>query len=62
MFSGLSDFPFVEIKVDRKFVAGCADDRLKQSVCRRILALADGYGASHRRRGCRNPGRFHGRS
>jgi EAL domain-containing protein (putative c-di-GMP-specific phosphodiesterase class I)/CheY-like chemotaxis protein len=46
MFSGLSDFPFVEIKVDRKFVAGCADDRLKQSVCRRILALADGYGAS----------------
>jgi EAL domain-containing protein (putative c-di-GMP-specific phosphodiesterase class I)/CheY-like chemotaxis protein len=44
-FSGLADFPFVEIKVDRKFVSGCADDRLKQSVCRRILALADGYGA-----------------
>jgi len=43
--SGLSEFPFVEIKVDRKFIAGCADDRLKQSVCRRILALADGYGA-----------------
>jgi EAL domain-containing protein (putative c-di-GMP-specific phosphodiesterase class I)/CheY-like chemotaxis protein len=44
-FAGLADFPFVEIKVDRKFVSGCADDRLKQSVCRRILALADGYGA-----------------
>jgi EAL domain-containing protein (putative c-di-GMP-specific phosphodiesterase class I) len=43
--SGLPDFPFVEIKVDRKFVAGCADNRLKQSVCRRILTLADGYGA-----------------
>jgi EAL domain-containing protein (putative c-di-GMP-specific phosphodiesterase class I)/CheY-like chemotaxis protein len=42
---GLSDFPFVEIKVDRKFVAGCATDRLKQSVCRRILELADGFGA-----------------
>lgn len=41
----LSDFPFVEIKVDRNFVAGCADDRLKQSVCRRILELADGFGA-----------------
>jgi EAL domain-containing protein (putative c-di-GMP-specific phosphodiesterase class I)/CheY-like chemotaxis protein len=41
----LQDFPFVEIKVDRKFVAGCADDRLKQVVCRRILELADGVGA-----------------
>jgi EAL domain-containing protein (putative c-di-GMP-specific phosphodiesterase class I) len=42
---GLHGFPFVEIKVDRKFVAGCADDSLKQSVCRRILDLADNYGA-----------------
>lgn len=40
-----NDFPFVEIKVDRSFVAGCADDRLKQSTCRRILELADGFGA-----------------
>jgi EAL domain-containing protein (putative c-di-GMP-specific phosphodiesterase class I) len=39
------DFPFVEIKVDRSFVTGCADHRLKQSTCRRILELADGYGA-----------------
>jgi EAL domain-containing protein (putative c-di-GMP-specific phosphodiesterase class I) len=42
---GLHDFPFVEIKVDRKFVTGCADDTLKQTVCRQILDLADGYGA-----------------
>ena len=41
----LDEFPFVEIKVDRSFVAGCADDRLKQSTCRRILELADGFGA-----------------
>lgn len=41
----LSEFPFIEIKVDRKFVTGCADDRLKQSTCRRILELADGFGA-----------------
>jgi EAL domain-containing protein (putative c-di-GMP-specific phosphodiesterase class I) len=41
----LDDFPFVEIKVDRSFIAGCADDRLKQSVCRRILEMADGFGA-----------------
>jgi EAL domain-containing protein (putative c-di-GMP-specific phosphodiesterase class I) len=38
------DFPFVEVKVDRKFVTGCADDPLKQMVCSRILALANDYG------------------
>jgi EAL domain-containing protein (putative c-di-GMP-specific phosphodiesterase class I) len=41
----LDDFPFVKINVDRKFVSGCADDRSKQTVCRKILGLADGYGA-----------------
>ena len=44
-FAGLREFPFVEIKVDRKFVNGCATDRLKQSMCRSILKLADSYGA-----------------
>jgi EAL domain-containing protein (putative c-di-GMP-specific phosphodiesterase class I)/CheY-like chemotaxis protein len=43
--TGLCNFPFVEIKVDQKFITGCAEDRLKQSICRRILDLADGYGA-----------------
>jgi EAL domain-containing protein (putative c-di-GMP-specific phosphodiesterase class I) len=42
---GINDFPFGEIKVDKKFIAGCADDKLKQVVCRRILELADGYGS-----------------
>jgi EAL domain-containing protein (putative c-di-GMP-specific phosphodiesterase class I) len=41
----LDEFPFVEIKIDRQFVNGCADDRLKQWNCRRILELADGLGA-----------------
>lgn len=41
----IDDFPFVEIKVDRSFVSGCADNRLKQTTCRRILELADGFGA-----------------
>jgi EAL domain-containing protein (putative c-di-GMP-specific phosphodiesterase class I)/CheY-like chemotaxis protein len=44
LLAKLQDFPFVEIKVDQKFVAGCSDDRLKQTVCRRIIDLADGYG------------------
>jgi EAL domain-containing protein (putative c-di-GMP-specific phosphodiesterase class I)/CheY-like chemotaxis protein len=41
----LDDFPFGEIKVNRGFVTGCANDRLKLTVCRRILELADRYGA-----------------
>ncbi|QDL99044.1 EAL domain-containing protein [Rhodopseudomonas palustris] len=41
----LDAFPFVELKVDRSFVTGCADDRLKRSVCRRIVELAGDYGA-----------------
>jgi EAL domain-containing protein (putative c-di-GMP-specific phosphodiesterase class I) len=45
LLAGLQDFPFAEIKVDRKFITGCADDRLKQAVCRQILDLADRYGA-----------------
>lgn len=41
----LSSFPFVELKVDREFITGSADNRLKQTVCRSILELADRYGA-----------------
>ncbi len=42
---GLRNFPFVEMKVDRQFVSGCADDRLKRAMCRQIRELADSYGA-----------------
>jgi EAL domain-containing protein (putative c-di-GMP-specific phosphodiesterase class I) len=41
----LDSFPFVELKVDRQFVTDCADDRLKQTVCKRIVELARDYGA-----------------
>jgi EAL domain-containing protein (putative c-di-GMP-specific phosphodiesterase class I) len=44
-FVGFKAFPFAEIKVDQKFVTGCADDPLKRTVCRQILDLADGYHA-----------------
>jgi EAL domain-containing protein (putative c-di-GMP-specific phosphodiesterase class I) len=43
--SGLDDFPFVELKVAREFVVGCADNRRKQTTCRRIINLADAMGA-----------------
>ena len=42
---GLQSFPFVELKVDQQFVTGCADNRLKQTVCRRIVELAQDNGA-----------------
>jgi len=45
LLDGADDFPFAEIKVDRSLVAGCAEDRLKQSVCRRILEFADRVGS-----------------
>ena len=41
----IRSFPFVEMKVDREFVTGCTDERLKQTVCRRIIELAQSYGA-----------------
>jgi len=44
MLVGLDEFPFAEIKVDRKFVADCANNRLKRTVCRQILDLAECYG------------------
>ena len=43
--AGLNDFPFVEIKVDRAFVGGCAHDRRKRGVCGQIIDLANHYGA-----------------
>jgi EAL domain-containing protein (putative c-di-GMP-specific phosphodiesterase class I) len=42
---GLPRFPFVELKIDHQFVAGCADDRLKQTICRRVVELAHDHGA-----------------
>jgi EAL domain-containing protein (putative c-di-GMP-specific phosphodiesterase class I) len=43
--SGLGDFPFVELKVARQLITGCAGDRRKQAECRRIIGFADAVGA-----------------
>ena len=43
--SKLHDFPFVELKIDRRLVAGCAHDRAKLTTCRHIIDFADGMGA-----------------
>jgi EAL domain-containing protein (putative c-di-GMP-specific phosphodiesterase class I)/CheY-like chemotaxis protein len=36
--------PFLEVKVDRKFIEGCGSSRLKRTICRRILELSERRG------------------
>jgi EAL domain-containing protein (putative c-di-GMP-specific phosphodiesterase class I) len=38
--SRLKELPFVELKIDRKFVSGCATDKMKREMCRNVLELA----------------------
>jgi EAL domain-containing protein (putative c-di-GMP-specific phosphodiesterase class I)/CheY-like chemotaxis protein len=41
---GLDNIPFINVKADRQFITGCGNDRLKRTVCRHIVELAQGYG------------------
>ena len=36
----LADLPFQELKIDRRFVDGCADARFKRAVCRNAVEIA----------------------
>lgn len=40
---GVEKFPFVKLKVDRKYVAGCGNGPLKRTVCGHIVDLAKEY-------------------
>jgi EAL domain-containing protein (putative c-di-GMP-specific phosphodiesterase class I)/FixJ family two-component response regulator len=42
--SRLLELPCVELKLDRKFVANCAGDRLKHAVCKTVVDLAHRVG------------------
>jgi EAL domain-containing protein (putative c-di-GMP-specific phosphodiesterase class I)/CheY-like chemotaxis protein len=42
----LDRLPFIKLKADRTFVTGSGHDRLKRTVCRHIVELAQGHGAS----------------
>ncbi len=44
--SRLKDLPFSELKLDRSFVTGCADDPLKRSLCQTVVDLGHRFGAS----------------
>jgi EAL domain-containing protein (putative c-di-GMP-specific phosphodiesterase class I) len=43
--AGRRELPVVEMKVDRRFIQGCADDRIKQAHCAQIVAIARDTGA-----------------
>ncbi len=40
----MDKIPFIKLKADRHFVTGSGNDRLKRTVCRHIVELAQGYG------------------
>ena len=44
--SRLKDLPFSELKLDRSFVAGCAADPLKRSLCQTVVDLGHRFGAT----------------
>ncbi|MDH2347154.1 EAL domain-containing response regulator [Bradyrhizobium sp. SSUT77] len=41
--TGVEKFPFMNLNVDRKFIAGCGNGALKRTVCRHIVDLAKEY-------------------
>jgi EAL domain-containing protein (putative c-di-GMP-specific phosphodiesterase class I) len=41
----LDRLPFIKLKADRHFVTGSSNDRLKRTVCRHIVELAEAHGA-----------------
>ena len=43
--AAIEDFAFAEVKVDRAFVQGCADDTLRRLACRQIVEFAQASGA-----------------
>jgi EAL domain-containing protein (putative c-di-GMP-specific phosphodiesterase class I) len=45
-FARLRELPFSELKLDRGFVEGCADDARNAGICRAIIELAHHFGVS----------------
>lgn len=45
-FSRFLDLAFVEAKIDRRYVDGCAGDTAKQALCRSVIGLAHQFNAT----------------
>jgi EAL domain-containing protein (putative c-di-GMP-specific phosphodiesterase class I) len=56
--AAITTVPFIEFKVDRRFITGFGDDRLKQSVCRGIVDLANERGIRTVAEGIESPADF----
>jgi EAL domain-containing protein (putative c-di-GMP-specific phosphodiesterase class I)/FixJ family two-component response regulator len=50
----LCELPCVELKLDRRYVSGCAGDGAKQSVCAAAIELAHGFGLTVCAKGVEN--------
>ena len=44
--SRVADLPFIEVKIDRSFVSGCASNKLKHGLCQTVVDLAHRFGAT----------------
>ena len=44
MLSGLAEFPFTEVKLDRAFVADCGTDKVNAPLCKAMINLAHHFG------------------
>ena len=44
--SKLRELPFTELKLDRAFVNGCADDLARSTICRSAIELAHHFGCT----------------
>jgi EAL domain-containing protein (putative c-di-GMP-specific phosphodiesterase class I)/CheY-like chemotaxis protein len=44
--SRLTDVPFSELKLEGRFVRGCSTNKLQRSLCRTVIELGHGFGAS----------------
>jgi EAL domain-containing protein (putative c-di-GMP-specific phosphodiesterase class I) len=56
--AAITTVPFIEFKVDRRFITGFGNDRLKQSVCRGIVDLANERGIRTVAEGIESPADF----
>jgi EAL domain-containing protein (putative c-di-GMP-specific phosphodiesterase class I)/CheY-like chemotaxis protein len=54
----ISDFPIAELRVDRTFVEGCADDQQKRSACGTVLRMAEQLKARTTATGIESPADF----
>ena len=54
-FARLRELPFSELKLDRSFVDGCADDATNMGICQAVIDLAHNFGVAAVAEGIEKP-------